>query len=96
MFLTFHLYNWTNADEVVKDWRIKPIVQEVGPYVFSEKHYRVNLQWNDNDTITYQTKRVWHFIPEKSNGTLADKVTTVNVIAAVSLLSKLFIPSVYN
>lgn len=82
MFLTFHLYNWTNADEVVKDWRIKPIVQEVGPYVFSEKHYRVNLQWNDNDTITYQTKRVWHFIPEMSNGTLADRVTTVNVIAA--------------
>lgn len=85
MYLSVYMFNWTNPDEVLKsDWKIKPILEQHGPYVFYEHHIRVNMTWNDNDTITYQQKRIWHFLPEKSNGTLSDKITNLNAIAAVS------------
>lgn len=38
----------------------------------------------ENDTVSYDQIRTWHFVPEMSNGTLDDNVTSVNVIAAVS------------
>lgn len=84
MFMDVYLFNWTNAEEVEKDWRIKPIVQELGPYVFSEHHLRVDVKWNDNNTIRFQQIRTWHFQPNMSKGTLDDKITNFNVIAAVS------------
>lgn len=84
MYLSIYLFNWTNADEVLeKKWAVKPELQECGPYVFSEHHVRVNLVWNDNGTITYQQKRIWHFIPELSTGTLRDNITNLNPIVAV-------------
>lgn len=87
IYFKIYLFNWTNSDEVLKDWKTKPILRECGPYVFSEHHIRVNVKWNDNNTITYQQKRIWHFLPEMSNGTLSDKITNVNVVAAVSYSS---------
>jgi len=41
----------------------------------------VNLTWNANDTVTFQQIRRWHFVPERSNGTLRDDVTNINAIA---------------
>lgn len=84
MFMDVYLFNWTNAHDVEKDWRIKPIVQEIGPYVFSAHHLRTDVKWNTNDTITFQQIRTWHFQPSLSNGTMEDKITNFNVIAAVS------------
>lgn len=45
------------------------------------------MTWHDNGTVTFYQKKIWHFVPERSNGSLSDKVTNVNVIAAVSLRS---------
>jgi hypothetical protein len=50
----------------------------------SEHHTKVNISWNDNNTVTFQQVRRWHFVPERSNGTLRDEVTNINVIAVVS------------
>lgn len=84
MYLKIHLFNWTNPQDFINA-NIKPKFVEMGPYVFIEKHERVNLQWNaDNDTVSYNQIRTWHFVPEMSNGTLDDKVTQVNVMTAVS------------
>lgn len=84
MFLTLYLFNWTNANEVIESkWKVKPKLRECGPYVFTEKHFRVNITFNANDTVTYLQKRVWHFVPDQSNGSLDDKITTVNPIIAV-------------
>lgn len=82
IYFEIYLFNWTNANEVLHDWNVKPKVQERGPYTFSEHHIRVNLQWNENKTVTYQQKRIWKFLPEKSNGSLDDHIITVNPIAA--------------
>ncbi|KAI4463521.1 scavenger receptor class b type-1 sr-b1 [Holotrichia oblita] len=85
MYLNVYMFNWTNADEVLKNWTTKPIFQECGPYVFSEHHIRVNLTWNETEnTVTYYQKRIWHFQPDLSIGTLQDNITNLNVIAATA------------
>ena len=48
--------------------------------IFSEMHERVNIQMFDhNYTIQFQQKRYWQFVQERSNGSLEDLITTVNV-----------------
>lgn len=83
MYIEFYLFNWTNAKEVVNNWNVKPKFEECGPYTFSEHHIRVNVEWNhDNGTLSYQQKRIWKFLPERSNGSLNDKITNLNIIVA--------------
>lgn len=86
MFMRFYLWNFTNAEEVIKsNWKIKPKLEQCGPYVFSEHHTRENITFNDNnDTVTFKNKRVWHFVAGSTNGTLQDKITTVNPILLVN------------
>lgn len=84
MYLKFMMFNWTNADEI-QALNYKPNLTEVGPYVFLEKHTRVNITFHpENDTVSYDQIRTWHFMPNMSVGTLDDNITNVNVIAVVS------------
>lgn len=84
MYFSVYLFNWTNADEVIESkWAVKPKLEQCGPYVFSEHHVRVNLTWNNNNTVSFQQKRIWHFLPEFSNGTLSDNITNINPIVSV-------------
>lgn len=81
------MFNWTNPEKVL-NLKVKPHFVEMGPYIFLEKHKRVNVTWHPNNgTVSYDQIRTWHFVPELSNGSLSDKVTNVNVMAAVSLFS---------
>lgn len=85
MFLDVYLFNLTNPDEVAKsNWKVRPNFSELGPYVFKEKHTRVDVVWNDNSTVTFKQIRNWEFVPQSSKGSLKDTVTNLNVIAAVS------------
>lgn len=78
------MFNWTNPNHIMQP-NYKPHLVEMGPYVFSEQHTRVNVTIHPkNGTVTFDQIRTWHFMPEMSNGTLDDKVTNVNVVAAVS------------
>ena len=36
----------------------------LGPYVWRERHYKDVIQWNENDTITFQQRKQWEFVPE--------------------------------
>jgi hypothetical protein len=84
MYLEVYFFNWTNYEDV-RNASIKPKFDEMGPYVFLEKHIRVNVTWLENDTVVdYYQKRVWHFVPELSNGSLSDNVVNLNPITAVS------------
>lgn len=85
MYLTFHMFNWTNAEEYVKNPSIKPIFTECGPYTYYEHHLRENVTFNNNDTVTYFTKRTWRFEPDKSVGSPDDLIITLNPILAVSM-----------
>uniref|UniRef100_A0A1B0D2U3 Protein croquemort n=1 Tax=Phlebotomus papatasi TaxID=29031 RepID=A0A1B0D2U3_PHLPP len=80
MYLEFYMFNWTNPDKI-NDWETeKPNFVQLGPYVFTEKRKRVNIEWNANNTVSFNQSRVWHFVPEMSNGTLDDEVTNLNLI----------------
>jgi len=67
----------------------KPVVQEVGPYVYTEEHHKSDLQWNTNGTVTYKQIRTWHYLPDRTPGSLDDQVSTLNIILVrVSLLEE--------
>ncbi|XP_015115646.1 protein croquemort isoform X2 [Diachasma alloeum] len=78
MYLKIYLFHWTNPQLVGK---VKPHFIEKGPYVFKEVDYKVNKTWNTNGTLTFYQKRIWHFLPSESNGTLDDEIVNLNPIA---------------
>ncbi|XP_067010074.2 protein croquemort [Anabrus simplex] len=80
MTLEFYFFNWTNPEDIRKPGT-KPNLVQMGPYVFTEVHEKVNLTWNPNNTISYKQIRRWYFDAERSNGSLDDEVTTLNVVA---------------
>ncbi|XP_055308069.1 protein croquemort isoform X3 [Sitodiplosis mosellana] len=87
MYIKFTMFNWTNANDIHEP-SYKPDLVEMGPYVFTEKHKRVNVTFHpENDTVSFDQIRTWHFMPEMSNGSLDDEVTNVNVIAASAVFS---------
>lgn len=86
MYIKYTMFNWTNPEDVHKP-NYKPNLVEMGPYTFIEKHTRVNVSFHaENDTVSFDQIRTWHFVPEMSNGSLDDYVTNVNVIAAVRMI----------
>ncbi|XP_031845637.1 protein croquemort [Nomia melanderi] len=83
MYLKLYMFNLTNPQALTSSDGTKPNFKEMGPYVFREIDYKVEQTWNDeNNTITYQRKRVWHFDESSSKGSLSDQVTNINPIAA--------------
>lgn len=78
------MFNWTNTQDLY-DPDIKPLLTEVGPYIFREHYNRTNVTSNDNGTITFHQIRTWQFMPEMSNGSMDDEITNLNVISAVRL-----------
>ena len=65
-----YLFNVSNPKEV-SSTGAKPILKEVGPFVFDEYHKKVKIQWNENnDTVTYQQIRPYFL----------DKVTILMVL----------------
>lgn len=84
MYMEFTMFNWTNSDQV-HDPSVKPLFTEMGPYVFLESHERNDLDWHDdNATISFNQTRTWHFQADRSNGSLDDLLTNLNVISVVS------------
>lgn len=80
---SIYFFNVTNAEEVKNG--AKPILKEIGPYVFHEFHHKKVLAWNDaNNTVTYKQIRTYKFLPNMTNGSLNDKITTLNVPAVTA------------
>jgi scavenger receptor class B, member 1 len=85
MYLEIYFWNYTNPEEITNYQHVKPKFEQFGPYVFLEKHIRTNVTWSeDGDTVDFFQKRIWHFQPDLSNGTLDDEILNINPIAAVS------------
>lgn len=81
MVASMYLFKVLNPDEIRNGK--KPRLEQVGPYVFTEQHEKTDIVWNNNnDTVSYKQIRTWHFLPERSNGTLDDEVTILNSMAA--------------
>jgi len=95
IFLRVHLFNVTNSEAVIRN-KAKPILVEMGPYVFQEVHTRVHIKELDNQTMQFQQRRTWHFLPHLSNGTLEDNVTALNVPLMGAVYVLRFLPTFYK
>ncbi|XP_049547847.1 protein croquemort-like isoform X1 [Anopheles darlingi] len=79
--LQIYLWNWTNAQDYRQGENYKPHLEQLGPYTFIEIHERANLEWNDNYTLTFQQRRIWQPVPEKTVGNYeTDRVVTINPV----------------
>ncbi|XP_055545539.1 protein croquemort-like [Wyeomyia smithii] len=80
IYLEIYLWNWTNTNDY-RDAGYKPQLQQLGPYTFREIHERDDLLWNDDFTLTFYQRRIWHYEPELSAGDLEnDIVVSVNPV----------------
>ncbi|KAL1139975.1 hypothetical protein AAG570_006952 [Ranatra chinensis] len=92
MYIDLYMFNWTNPEKTLKEGA-KPHFEEIGPYVFTEEHTKVNIVWNKNGTVSFKQVRKWNFVPHLSVGNLYDKITNINVVAmTVGAMIKKIIP----
>lgn len=93
--LDIYLFNWTNPEDFFNS-TTRPHVQQLGPYVFTEKPDKVNITWHpENSTVSFMKKSRFYFDAEKSKGSLDDNVTSLNVVALVSQINSILILSCY-
>ncbi|XP_028139088.1 lysosome membrane protein 2 isoform X1 [Diabrotica virgifera virgifera] len=76
--IRLYIYNVTNADEFLNNGS-KPIVNELGPYVYRERWERKNISIHDNGTLTFNLQKIYHFDPEASKGSPDDLVVVPNI-----------------
>lgn len=88
MSANLYFFNITNLD-AVKAGRADPRLRQMGPYSYRIEWVKDNITFNDNGTVSFLEKMIFHFDGENSAGTEDDLVTTVNVpfIATQHLLS---------
>ncbi|XP_043253594.1 protein croquemort-like isoform X2 [Colletes gigas] len=81
MYLKIHFFNWTNPEELTIRGQ-RPILNQVGPYVFREIREKVNVTFHpENQTVSYFLRRWWFFEPDLTNGSLDDTITQLNTVA---------------
>lgn len=74
-----YLFNWTNSDEIKKG--TKPRFEQLGPYRFSEIRDKLKINFTaDNNEVSYREISYYQFMPDESNGTMDDMLTTVNPV----------------
>lgn len=78
-----YLFNVSNPEEV-SSRGAKPILKQMGPYVFDEFHKKVKVAWNEeNNTVTYKQARSYFLDEAQSKAELEEPVTIINAPAAV-------------
>lgn len=88
MSANLYFFNITNVEQV-KQGRANPRLREMGPYAYRMEWVKDNITFNDNGTVSFLEKIIFHFDSENSVGSEDDLVTTVNVpyVAALHLLN---------
>ncbi|XP_039278821.1 sensory neuron membrane protein 2-like [Nilaparvata lugens] len=78
LLFNVYIFNVTNPTEVAAGE--KPIVREVGPYVYVQRMIREVIDYHEeDDTLSYATRKIYTFNQQRS-GSLkeSDKVTMIN------------------
>jgi hypothetical protein len=79
VYLAFNIFNLKNPAEVMNGAR--PIVEEVGPFVYRERITKINITNNKNNTLSYAELKTYEFRPELSAHNDSFPVTTVSMAA---------------
>lgn len=59
--LHIHIFNYTNAQRYLDGLDDKLKVEDVGPYIYTEKTQKVDVVYHDNNTISYRVIRFQQF-----------------------------------
>lgn len=82
MSIDIYLFNWTNPT-AFEAWE-KPVLEEIGPYRFTEMMDKVDIEWSpQNASVSYRKKSTYFFDEAGSKGRLNDTITTLNIVALV-------------
>jgi hypothetical protein len=68
-----------------KQFHFKKILSSVLRYNCRVHQSKDFVQWNPNGTVSFRNRRRWDFVPERSNGSLSDNITNLNIVAVVSI-----------
>jgi len=79
IYVKIRLFNVTNPEDILSG--SKPILQELGPYVYREHRQKVKVTFNANETVSFRQVKWYEFEPELSNGSEEDIVTSINMPA---------------
>ncbi|CAL8137067.1 unnamed protein product [Orchesella dallaii] len=87
IYMKVYFFNVTNPDDVKRGE--KPILDEVGPYVYQQKRQRVveNISV-ENDTISFRPKITYYFRADLSEGRLETDVMTLVDIPYAGVVHK--------
>ncbi|KAM9455362.1 scavenger receptor class B member 1 isoform 2-T2 [Clarias gariepinus] len=91
-FMSIYIFNVLNPEEILAGE--KPMVEQRGPYVYSENRWKDNITFHDNKTVSYYEYRQYFFEESMSVGNESDVVTIPNmlVLAASVMLENLPLP----
>jgi len=82
-YMRMYMFHIVNPEEIANG-TAKPLLKEMGPYVFREQKQKANVtQHAYNSSVTYRERKWWYFEPDMSNGSLDDYVTSLNVPAVI-------------
>lgn len=87
VYMKFYLYNIKNAYDF-ETKGAKPLLEEIGPFVYKEHRLKENITHNDNYTISYKQRRIFEFIPELSAYNESFPITTLNIVT-VNIINNL-------
>ncbi|KAI1278742.1 Scavenger receptor class B member 1 [Halotydeus destructor] len=80
----YYFFNVTNAEDVER-FGAKPILREVGPFVYRLYMNKTGIIFHDNGTVTFREKKTWIFQADKSVADERQVLTTLNGPLALTL-----------
>lgn len=60
--LRVHIFNYTNTERFLSGQDDKLIVKDCGPYIYTEKVKKVDVKYNENNTISYRVLHIHTYI----------------------------------
>jgi hypothetical protein len=77
VYFNFYLFDIKNGQDFQNGG--KPAVEEIGPFVFREYITKESMVDNLNNTLTYNERRRYEFLPDKSAYPLSKQITSLNM-----------------
>ncbi|KAI8433337.1 hypothetical protein MSG28_015382 [Choristoneura fumiferana] len=77
-FVKVYVYNVTNADEFLNNGS-KPVLDELGPYIYEQDWEKVNITDNENGTLSFHYKRTYTYRADLSGRSDDDAVVVPNI-----------------
>lgn len=77
-YMSIYFFDVVNPQEIL-DGGV-PEVRERGPYVYRQFRHKMNISFNDNDTVSFREHCIFQFQPEKSRGSESDYIVLPNIL----------------